>query len=474
MVIDVDVVILSGAEGTLATEVEQGLAIQTGVRLHVHRVFAPPRPDDPCRWESIVRGRNSGKRLGSSPWVMFVDDDVVLGRNCVHRLVEQLRQRPIYAALSADYLGQNVSGEPTRHVAMGATLFRRWALDRIHFRWEAKKCECQCCCDDLRRLGYGIAYDWAARAVHLPRDRRRPLLLASCAERHATGSEQPEGRIMAAFDRNHYRLFRDQFLQSLRAAGNNEWVTAVCYGLSSRQRRTLQQMRRVHVLGLPAGTTVPAIRRLHDFQTVLASLDPTSPVAYWDAGDVWFQAGLQPLWSMVAAHPDRLLAAREPLGYPWNAAVAQWTLSIRHAPSRDGAFQLLSRRPFLNGGFAAGTAAAMLRYLGYAHRLRHSRALRGTLDWGDQLSLNLYCHANPQSWREVGEEWNYCLCHRAAGEVYRRDDGRFVSPAGKRICVVHGNAQTLSRVPRQRQRGERQTETLQRAVEFYETHRELS
>jgi hypothetical protein len=334
---------------------------------------------------------------------------------------------------------------------MGATLFRRSALDRIHFRWEAKKCECQCCCDDLRRLGFGIAYDRAARAVHLSRDRRRSQLPASCAPRQATGNEPPEGRILTAFNDRHYELFRNQFLKSLRAAGNDEWVTAVCYGLSQSQQRTLASMRHVQVLGLAAGATKIPIRRLLDFQTVLVGLDATAPVAYWDAGDVWFQAGLQPLWSTVAAHPHRLLAVREPAGYPQNPAVAKWTSSIRHAPTRDRAFDLLSRHPFLNGGFTAGTAGTMLRYLGYAHRLRHSWALRGKHAWGDQVVLNLYCHANPQSWREVGEEWNYCLCRRARGEVYRRDDGRFVSPAGKPIYVVHGNAHSLSRVPRQRQ-----------------------
>jgi len=383
---------------------------------------------------------------------MFVDDDVVLGRNCVPRLVEQLRQKTIYAALAADYLGEGLWGGPTMHVAMGATLFRRPVLDRIHFRWEPKKCECQCCCDDLRRLGYGIAYDRAARAVHLPRDKRRRLPPVTCPQRQAAGNERQEGRIMAAFDRHHYRLFRNQFLKSLRMAGNDEWVTAVCYGLSPRQRRTLERTWRVQVLRLPAGMTSPAIHRLRDFQTVLATLDPASPVAYWDAGDVWFQGGLQPLWSTVAAHPDKLLAAREPFSHPENRAVAEWTLSIRHAPTRNSAIQLLSRRPFLNSGFAAGTAAAKLRYLGYGHRLLRSPSLRGTRDWGDQLAFNLYCHANPESWQEVGEEWNYCLCGRAKGEVYRREDGRFISRSGKPIYVVHGNAQTLARIPRQRQR----------------------
>jgi hypothetical protein len=452
MVIDVDVVILSRGDGPLAEEVEKGLASQTSVRLHVHRVRGDVRPDDPCRWESIVRGRNLGKRLGSSPWIMFVDDDVVLAEDCVRRLVDQLRRNPIYAALAADYLGQRSWSRPARHVAMGATLFRRPVLDRVRFRWEPRKCECQCCCDDLRRLGYAVAYARRARARHLPPDQRRAPSPAACPEREAVGAAPQAGRILAAFDRRHYYLFRDQFLGSLRMAGNDQWVTAVCYGLFSHQRRALERMRHVEVLGLPAGTTAPPIRRLRDFQTVLATLDPTAPVAYWDAGDVWFQASLEPLWATVAAYPNILLAVREPISHPENPAVAEWTLSIRDPGWRDLAFQLLSRHPFLNSGFAAGTAAALLRYLGYGHRLLHASMLKGTGDWGDQIALNLYCHANPESWQEVGEEWNYCLYGRAEGEVYRRRDGRFVSRAGKPIRVVHGNARTLGRVLRQPQR----------------------
>jgi hypothetical protein len=452
MAVDVDVIILSKEDGPLRKEVEQGLADQQGIHVHVYRVLGRPHPNDRCRWESIARGRNVGKRLGSSPWVMFVDDDVVLANDCIRRLVKRLQRRTIYAALSADYLGDCSRCSPGRHVAMGATLFRRSALDRIQFRWETKKCECQCCCDDLRRLGYGIAYHRTACAVHLSRGGHQAHLPASRAERKVTGKDQPDERILAAFDDRHYDLFRNQFLKSLRAAGNNELVTAVCYGLSPAQLRSVGRLNRVEVVERPPSKTCPPIRRLLDFQAILETLDVTTPVAYWDAGDVWFQGSLRPLWLTIAAHPDRLLAAREPLGYPGNPAIAHWTLSIKHAPSRDRAFQLLSSNPFLNSGFGAGTAAAMLRYLGYGHRLRHSGALKGTRNWGDQLVFNLYCHANPQSWHEVGEEWNYCLCRRPAGEVYRRADGRFVSPKGKFIGVVHGNAHTLSRVPRQRQR----------------------
>jgi hypothetical protein len=98
---------------------------------------------------------------------MFVDDDVALGPRCIARLVAGLRRRPLFAALAADYLGEHRRGEVAPHVAMGATLFRREALQSIEFRWEARRCECQCCCDDLRRLHWGIGYTAAVKARHL-------------------------------------------------------------------------------------------------------------------------------------------------------------------------------------------------------------------------------------------------------------------------------------------------------------------
>src|SRR3954462_559182 len=52
---------------------------------------------------------------------------------------------------------------------MGGTLFRRAALDEVRFRWQEKRCECQCCCDDLRRRRWAINYCPAAKARHLPK-----------------------------------------------------------------------------------------------------------------------------------------------------------------------------------------------------------------------------------------------------------------------------------------------------------------
>ena len=135
-----------------------------------------PRPEDPNRYETIARARNRAKTLGTSPWVMFLDDDVVLGPGCVARLVEELARKNGFAALGADSAGE-MAGEwqnwdYPRHVGMAATLFRRERLERLTFRWEPGKCECRCCCDDLREAGFGIGYLATRKAWHRPAHRQ--------------------------------------------------------------------------------------------------------------------------------------------------------------------------------------------------------------------------------------------------------------------------------------------------------------
>lgn len=443
MCADVDVVVLSRKSEQLRREVSKALRHQIGVRLNLRRIIAVPEPQDVNRWSVIARGRNYGKQLGTSPWIMFVDDDVVLDRNCVRVLVDELRRRAEYAALAADYLGESTSGYPAHHVAMGATLFRRSGLDRIKFRFEPGKCECQCCCDDLRRLRMGIAYSEQAKAKHL-----KPKVDdgAACGE-HSPAIVETEalpGRILTAFNHRHWKLFRQQFLTSLRAAGNQERVTVIGYGLQLSERRALARLEGVELIGCrPAA--VPARRRLQDFQAAVAQFAPDTPVAYWDAGDVVFQASLRPLWQRIREYPDKLLAACEPAFHPENRAISQWTRTIIRPDVRRQAFRLLSKCRFLNAGFAAGTARAMLRYLRFGEQLRESGRLAGTANRGDQLVFNLYCHGNPEAWLEVEQSWNFCLFGRDPREVYRRN-GRYFSRKGIPIYVVHGNARTLSRV----------------------------
>ena len=166
----VDVIVLTRHAGPLRPEVEAGLRAQEGVQLIVHRVIGTGAPEDRCRWEAIARARNAGKMRGNARWLMFLDDDVVLEPHCVATLVGELIRRTLYGALAADYLAERCEGQIARHVAMGATLFRREALEQIRFTWRARKCECQCCCDDLRLRHWGIDYCPTARAHHLPKD----------------------------------------------------------------------------------------------------------------------------------------------------------------------------------------------------------------------------------------------------------------------------------------------------------------
>jgi hypothetical protein len=163
----VDLVVLSRTSELLHHEVERGISSQHDVQILVHRVLGRAQSNEGCRWETISRARNEGKRRGAAAWLMFLDDDVVLAPGCISLLVRELSGRSMYGALAADYLGECRKDSVARHVTMGATLFRREALDQISFRWREERCECQCCCDDLRRLLWAIDYCPSAKARHL-------------------------------------------------------------------------------------------------------------------------------------------------------------------------------------------------------------------------------------------------------------------------------------------------------------------
>jgi hypothetical protein len=456
--VDVDLLFLSRDTSPPREDVRRGVETQEGVRLLVHRVIGTPRPDDPNRWETIARARNEGKRLGSAPWVMYLDDDVVLGPGCVARLVEGLSHRPGFAALAADCAGEMDGGwqnwDYPRHVGMASTLFRRERLADLTFRWEPEKCECRCCCDDLRLCGFAIGYMPGALAWHRPVARGpEPVSQAADIGTQRTLSAVPgagaAGRILAAFNRRDAQRFRRMFLTSLRASGNPEQVTAVAYGLYPSERGALAAVPGVEVVALPDDGSAPAVSRISDFQHVIARWPDDTPVAFWDAGDVIFQAPLGPLWETVRERPDVILAAPEPRGHPENPVVWWWTSTISDPEARRRAFELLSTRPFLNGGFAAGTVRSLSAYLREAERLLNSPALEGVSPpgEGDQVALNLYCHTNPHAWREVSQGWNYTLAGRDPRRYGLGHDGRVVSLDGTPVHVVHGNARTLGSIP---------------------------
>ena len=446
----VDVIVLHRPGVPPKDRVLQAIRDQRTVDVTLHLVVGAAGPHDTNRWITIARARNTARSLGESPWVMFVDDDVLLESDCIMTLLGELQQSDRTGVVAADYSDDRSRTDRVGHVAMGATLFRRRVLQRLNFRATDRLCECWCACLDLRCNRIGIRYSDAAKALHL-RDvaSSAPAKAVSYGiyrtygtyEEHGTNS--PEPRILAAFDRRDIDRFEHQFLKTLRSHGNRQQVTAVGYGLYPSERRRLEKLDRVVPDWQSYNGVMPPVRRISDFARHLADVDPRTPVAYWDVADVVFQESLCDLWQTVNGSPDRLLAVIEPKGYPDNAVIPAWSLSIRHPQFRRRAFELLKRNPFLNSGFAAGTAAVMLKYFRSAVEMRHGPELTGTSDWGDQMCLNIYCHMHPGRWRSADLRWNYCVHDRPVGEVRVTPHGQITSRSGVRISVAHGNARSL-------------------------------
>lgn len=420
----------------------------------MYRVIGGPRVSDVNRHQTIARARNRALGLGDSPWVLFLDDDVVLAPDCVAALVDGLRRRPLeWGALAADYIGQSGGRSRVGHVSMGATLFRREVLSSIRFRWEAGRCECRCCCEDLARRGLRIGYLPTARARHLTGGDTecRPHRRADSGVGVPVGSPH----ILTAVDWYHFERFKQLFLRTLIATRNSAPVSVVAYGLAPSELRVLAAEKIVaDVVERPANGRSPGVRRLHDFQALLARWKSGDVVACWDAGDVMFQARLDSLWRLVAEHPGRLLVVREPVSHPANPALRAWTERMPDLTARRRVFELLAPRPFLNGGFVAGTVEVMQSFLRFGDTfLRRADLVEEPAS--DQLALNVYCHTHPDRWREVDEGWNYCLAYRRRRVLQpripsepdwderMRDLPRVVTSGGATVPVVHGNGHTL-------------------------------
>jgi len=444
----IDLVVLTRDDRPLTTTVQASIQAQTGVKIRLHRVIGSANDQDQSRIATIVRARNEAVRRAKGPWLMFLDDDVVLEPDCVARLHYGLASRPNYAGFGADYLGEASKYGSSSHVAMGATMFRRSVLEQTTFRLEENKCECLCCCEDIRRTGARIEYLPGTKASHLVKENGRilcdqPIAVATSNKLKHDATLSTRAKILVAFNRRDVRRFREVFLRMLRAYGNQQEVIAVGYGLYPSEIGLLSRSTGVRVISKSVNGQMPPVRRLRDFGEITATLNPSASVAYWDASDIIVQASLDPLWNIVQSNPEKILGVREPIGYPQNTAIFGWTRTIQDPLMRHRAFELLSTRPFLNSGFSAGTASAMHRYFTEATRLRESSALRGSTDWGDQTAFNLYCHSDHDRWLEVPDGWNYCVHDRPAGEVHVTPDGRINCRSGTPIHVVHGNARSL-------------------------------
>lgn len=164
--IPVDVLTVLGPGRIIKESVYEALKDQGNVNINHYIIQEPPLFNE-GRVDAIARARNKAKGFGDSHYVMFLDDDVVLPPSGIEKLIFALFFNRRYAAIGIDY--QNITNQPFGriHVAMGAVMFLRPILEQIHFRTEPNVCECYCCCEDIRRMGYLIDYLPGVQAKHL-------------------------------------------------------------------------------------------------------------------------------------------------------------------------------------------------------------------------------------------------------------------------------------------------------------------
>jgi hypothetical protein len=163
----VDVLTVLGPDRTICEPVLSALKNQGDVELKHYVIHGTPLLPWEDRIYAIARARNHAKKEGDAHYVMFLDDDVVLPSLGIEKLVYALLFSPHHAAVGIDYQGMHQPFLLSVHVAMGAVLFIRPILEQINFRAEPGKCECLCCCEDIRRMGYLIDYLPGLRAEHL-------------------------------------------------------------------------------------------------------------------------------------------------------------------------------------------------------------------------------------------------------------------------------------------------------------------
>ena len=308
---EVDVIVLTRDGAPPPSPVRAAIASQESGSLSIipHVVAGTPRPEDPNRFETIVRARNVGRGKGTAPWVMYVDDDIVLAPECISRLLEGLKRRPEYAALAADCLGQACPKNDDRTPSRGGS--RRDGSDPVPTR-RARLPAVPLGTRPLRvpllrrrpaRAGFAIDYLAGAGATHMPSLTAKVPRAASdppASEIARTCSP----RILCSFDRSHHRKFLRVFLRTLRAWGNKESVLAYAYGLTPSEQRLLVANPGVEAVCRPTNGICPAVSRLADFAEAVARFPTETPVAYWDAADVVFQTFSRPPVELGARSPE--------------------------------------------------------------------------------------------------------------------------------------------------------------------------
>ena len=136
---------------------------------------------------------------------------------------------------------------------------------------------------------------------------------------------------------------------------------------------------------------------------------------------------------------------REPVGIGESPVIVPWTDHIEDPVVRRETRELLSAMPFINAGFAAGTAGALMRYLREGDRLLNTD-LKGVLHWGDQVAMGIIFIIIRTPGERSPTAGTTASSSANTGPTGLGRTGEWRVPIEAPVHVVHGNGRTLEPV----------------------------
>ena len=114
--------------------------------------------------------RNRVKQHASSPYVLMMDNDIILEPHSIERMVAFLEANNNFAAIgiskhSVPEGSNEVFIQP--HIDCAPVLWRLEDLKKVAFEYR-NQCECMAVCEDIRNMGKEIGFLTGIRANHIP------------------------------------------------------------------------------------------------------------------------------------------------------------------------------------------------------------------------------------------------------------------------------------------------------------------
>ena len=133
-------------------------------------VFSVPRPDSLPGKETgniaryIALARKQLIDRVTTPFLMFVDCDVLLWPDTVQTLLKEIKGDEAIGMLGIPYNG-------SEHVQMGATILRTKIASELNWNVEDKGCDCSLIAGQLKTRGLKVLHSNVERARHLTFDK---------------------------------------------------------------------------------------------------------------------------------------------------------------------------------------------------------------------------------------------------------------------------------------------------------------